>query len=133
MCISHEFNHVGKHLQFNELAEIFTLYPHRGAQALQFGVAPNFEKLVPFSNKLDAQPRDDATRKMLTDIFNSPEKSLPHFCPCNSLQRGILPLRTTTYELEGDWLEIFWFTIVWSDCVDLAKKYSRVASETFPT
>lgn len=103
--------------------------PHRGAQALwrtkvhpqkvpgysavrwyasaeiQFVLAANFDKLVPFLQELDELQYGDATRKKLHDILDDPaERDRLRLQLAAMLDMRVLV--QTTYELEGDRLEI---------------------------
>ena len=104
-------------------------HPHRGAQALwrtavapqkvpgysatrwyaaaeiQFVLADNFQELEPLLKKLEEHSYGDATRKKLAAILRSEEKS--HTLQLQlAAMKDLSTLVHTTYELEGDQLEL---------------------------
>lgn len=135
MCICHTINNAGARVSLSLVDQFMTPWldlvggrsPHRGAQSLwkemvaptrvpgfsnvrwyakaeiMFVLATHFDKLSDFLDELDEYDYGDATRRKMRDIFENQRSDL-------QLQlTGMLDLRPlvkTTYELEGDRLEI---------------------------
>lgn len=104
-------------------------HPHRGAQALwrhavhpqsvpgysavrwhasaeiQFVLAAHYDKLRPFIEQLNQKAYGDATRRKLSAIINCPDKSRQLALELAAV-KDMSILVSTTYELEGDRLEL---------------------------
>lgn len=104
-------------------------HPHRGAQGLwrtavspqqvpgfsnvrwystaeiQFVMAENYDKIKPLLDQLDLYKYGDATRRKLRDVIDSPAKAKSLKLQLAAML-DMRPLVRTTYELEGDGLEM---------------------------
>ena len=136
MCISHTLNNVGSRIKFGTLREFMTpwlelvggTHPHQGAKALwraavlrpvpgysstrwyslaeiQFVLAENFNQLKPFLQTLDQLGYGDTTRKKLHALLDD----VASYNKLRLQLAAMLDMKVlvkTTYELEGDRLEL---------------------------
>ncbi|KAK3258675.1 hypothetical protein CYMTET_32288 [Cymbomonas tetramitiformis] len=132
LCICHTLNNTGEHLEFPEKRDFMTSWlilvqTHSNAgvlwskmtegslvsfsnirwwskQEVENGIAENFSLLLPFLLRLEADGIGDATTKKMLAIYRK-DPILLQVSFAAGLD-GVLNLLKTTYELEGDRLEI---------------------------